>query len=214
MITFLTWASRDRGFLAELGEAAVVVEARHRRKSVGRQRRCVALRDQRIRIGRIADHQYAHVAARDRVERFALRREDLGVFEQQILALHAGAARPRADQHREIAVLERDAGIVRRGDLVEGGERAVVQFHHHALHGRRRRRYFQQIQVDRLISAEHLAGCDAKRERIPDVAGSACDGDGDWFFHDELPTAQKTKNVSPCALFQATQRRCLYVPVM
>ena len=38
-----------------------------------------------------------------------------------------------------------------------------------------------------MVGAEHLAGRDAKRERVADIAGGARDGNSDWLFHDELP---------------------------
>ena len=76
--------------------------------------------------------------------------------------------------------------LVRRRDFVERREGAVIEFHHDALHSGRGGRYFQQIQVDGLVGAQHLTGRDAKCERIPDIACSARDGDGDWLFHDEL----------------------------
>ena len=155
--------------LAELRERAVVIETRHRREAIGRERRRVALGDQRIGVRRVADHEHTHVTARGRIERFALRGEDLGILEQQILALHARAARPRADQHGNLAVLEGDSRIVGRGHFVEREERAIVQLHHHALHRAERRRNLEQIQIDGLVGTEHLPGGDAKGERIPDV---------------------------------------------
>jgi hypothetical protein len=110
--------------------------------------------------------------------------------EKQILALHAGSAGPRADQHAEIAILERDHGVAAGAHFIEGWEGAVIQLHHDALHRRRRRRYFQQIQIDRLIGAQHLTRRDAKGERVTDISGRAGDGDGDWFLHDKLPGAK------------------------
>ena len=47
-----------------------------------------------------------HVAIRRLVERLALRGEDLRIGGQQVLALHARAARPGADQQRDVGVLE------------------------------------------------------------------------------------------------------------
>ena len=52
--------------------------------------------------------------SRDCVERLALRGEDLRVGEQQVLALHARAARARADQQRDLAVAEGDLRIIAR----------------------------------------------------------------------------------------------------
>ena len=80
--------------------------------------------------------------------------------------------------------LKAAAASLRRRHFVQRREGAVVQLHHHALYRRARRRDLQQIQVDRLIGAEHLTGCDAKRERIADISGRARDGDSDWLFHD------------------------------
>ena len=70
------------GFLGELRQAAVVIQSGHRRESVARQRWRIALRDERIGIGRIADDQHAHIAARDRIQRLALRGKNFGVFQQ------------------------------------------------------------------------------------------------------------------------------------
>ena len=118
----------------------------------------------------IADHEHAHVAIGDGVERLALRREDLRVGEQQVLALHARSARTRADQQRDVAILEGDLGIVGRDDPVQRRERAVVEFHDHALQRAEGRRDLEQVQIDRLIGAEHLAGGDAEGECIADLA--------------------------------------------
>jgi hypothetical protein len=174
---------RCSGFLTELGESPVVIEARHRGEPIRRKRRRVTLSDQRIGVRGIADHQDAHVATRDRIQRLALGRENLGVLEQQILALHAGAARPCAHQHRDVAILEGYPGVVRRRDLVEREKRAVVQLHHHALDRSLRGGNLQQIQIDGLVEAQHLAGGDAKCECISDLAGGARDRDGNWFLH-------------------------------
>ena len=86
------------GLVRELREGAVVIEARHGGEVARLQVLRVGARDQRVGVGRVADHQHFHLAVRDLVERLALRREDLRVRQQQILALHARAARPRADQ--------------------------------------------------------------------------------------------------------------------
>ncbi len=116
----------------------------------------IALCNQRIGVCRIADHQHAHIAAGDGVERLSLRRKNLGVFQQQIFALHARAARAGTHQHAEITVFECDGGIAGRGHLVESGKRTVVQLHHDALDRRRGRRNFQQVQIDWLVGPQHL----------------------------------------------------------
>jgi hypothetical protein len=73
----------------------------------------------------------------------------------------------------------------RSDDLVERGERAVVELHHHALQRRQRRRDLEQMQIDRLIGAEHLAGSDTEGEGVTDLAGSAGDRDVDGTLHGE-----------------------------
>ena len=175
------------GLLRELRQRAVVVEAHHRREIARIQARRVLHRDQRVGVGRVAHDQHTHVAVGDRIERLALRREDLRVGEQQVLALHAGAARPRADEQRDVAVLEGDLGVVRRDDLVERRERAVVELHHHALQGAQRRRDFEQVQVDGLVGTEHLARGHAEGEGVADLACGAGDRDVDGGLHGVSP---------------------------
>ena len=97
------------GFLGELRNRAVVIEARHRGEIARVQVLRVGARDHGVGVGRIADHQHADIAVRHLVHRLALRGEDLRVGHEQVLALHAGTARPRADQQRGVAVLERHA---------------------------------------------------------------------------------------------------------
>jgi hypothetical protein len=126
-------------------------------------------------------------AARGLVQRAALRREDLGIREQQVLAFHAGAARARADQQSVVAVLERGVGVVACDDAVERRERAIGQFHDDAAERGQRRRDLEQVEVHGLVAAEHLAGGDAEGERVADVARGAGDGDGDGFFHSAIP---------------------------
>ena len=47
-------------------------------------------------------------SAADRADRRALRAEDARVRREQVGALHAGTARPRADEQRDAAAVERD----------------------------------------------------------------------------------------------------------
>src|SRR6185295_16825835 len=90
-------------------------------------------------------------------------------------------ARPRADQHRVVAVLEGGLWVVGCDDAVERREGAVGEFHHDTGERGQRGRDLEQLQVDRAVGAEHLPGCDAESERVADVAGGAGDGDGGGF---------------------------------
>ena len=117
------------------------------------------------------------------VHRLALRGEDRAVGFEQILALHARAARPRADQHGDLGILERDFRIIGDDDLLQQRERAILQLHHHAPQCRQRGRDFQQLQDDRLVAAEHVAIGDAEQQGVADLAGGAGDGDANGGFH-------------------------------
>ena len=121
--------------------------------------------------------------SRDLVESLALRRENLRVGEQQILALHAGAARAGADEHGDVAVPEGNFGIVGGDDLVQRREGAVVELHHDALQAGQSRRDFEQMQVHGLIRTQHLAGGDAEGEGITDLTGGAGDRDVQGGLH-------------------------------
>ena len=121
----------------------------------------------------------------DLVQRRALRGEDLGVLQQQVLALHARAARTRTDQHRDVGILERDFGIVGADHAGQQRERAVLQLHHHALERGLGlvHRQLEHLQDDRLVLAEHFAGGDAEQQGVTDLAGGAGDGDTNGGFH-------------------------------
>src|SRR5690606_3385604 len=85
-------------FVGQLCHATVVVEAGHGGELARVDVRRVALGDQGVGVGRVADYQNLDVAAGDVVDRLALYREDGGVGFQQVLALHARATRTGTDQ--------------------------------------------------------------------------------------------------------------------
>ena len=122
----LTWVPV---FAGELRLGAVVIEPRHRREIARVEALGVFAGDQCVGVRRIADDENLDAPVRDGVERLALRGEDLRVREQQVLAFHAGAAWPRADQQAVVDVLERDVGLVGDDYAVQRLERAVVELH-------------------------------------------------------------------------------------
>jgi hypothetical protein len=105
-------------------------------KLPGRQVRGRIHRDVGVGIGRVADHEHAHVARGDLVQGLALLDEDLGVVHQQVLALHAGSARLGADQQGVVGILEGDIRIAGADHAGQQREGAVVELHHHALAAR------------------------------------------------------------------------------
>jgi hypothetical protein len=181
------------GFLRELRDGAVVVEAGHRGEIARVQVLRVGARDERVGVRRIADDEDLHVAVGYLVQCFALRGEDLRVRDEQVLAFHAGAAGAGAYQQTHVQVTEGDFGVVGGDDFVQGGERAIVQLHHYALQGRECRSDFEEIQVYGLVGAEHLAGGYAEGQGVADLAGGAgdCDVHGGLHWH-RLQGAGKT----------------------
>ena len=124
---------RDTGFARQLAERAVVVETQHGGEVLCRQIRRRLHRDVGIGIGRVADHQNFDVTRGNGIQGLALHGEDLGVFQQQILAFHARSARTGADQQSDVDVFECDHRIIGTDHAGQQRERAVFQFHHHAL---------------------------------------------------------------------------------
>ena len=61
----------------------------------------------------------------------------------------------------------------------EQGKGAILEFHHDALERLLRFlvRNLEQLQIDRLVLAEHLSRRDAKQQRVADLPGGARDGD-------------------------------------
>ncbi|MNT08684.1 hypothetical protein D3C72_1434330 [compost metagenome] len=178
--------------LAELGrqlaQRAVVVQAQHGGEVARVQVRRRLHRDVGVGVGRVADHQHLHVTLGDLVQCSALGGEDLRVFQQQILALHARAARTRADQQGDVGVLEGHFGVIGTDHAGQQRERAVFQFHHHALQGGLGLvdRQLQQLQDDRLVLAQHFAGGDAEQQGVADLAGGAGHGNTNRCFHGDF----------------------------
>ncbi len=117
----------------------------------------IAAGDQRIGVGRVADDENTNIPTGMVTDRSALYGKNSGVCLQQILAFHTRAARSCAHQQRIVAVLEGDIRVVGGDDTGECRERAVVEFHDHALQGGQRGRNFEQLQNDRLVTAQQLA---------------------------------------------------------
>src|SRR5574343_490642 len=103
----------------------------------------------------------------------ALNGEDGAVGGQQVGTFHALGARTGADQQADVGVLEGDVRIIGGNHAGEQREGAVVEFHHHALHGLLGLRQVEQLKDDRLVFAEHFAGGDAEQQAITDLAGGA-----------------------------------------
>jgi hypothetical protein len=116
--------------------------------------------------------------------RLALGGEDLRIGQQQILAFHARAARARTDQQRHMAVAECDPGVIAGNDFIQRRERAIAQFHDHPVQGRQRRGDFQQVQIDALVGAQHVAGGNSKGQGIADLAGGARNRDIQRWLHE------------------------------
>ena len=138
---------------------------------------CVAHRDQRVGVGRVAGHADADVVGGDLVERLALGGEDRAVGLEQVAALHARAARTGADQQGEVHAVEDLVGV--RADLDAGQqrERAVVELHHDTLERLQRRLDLEQTQLDRAVRAEQRAARQAEQQAVADLAGGTGDRD-------------------------------------
>ena len=160
----LDGGDRDRQLGGELRDRAVVVQPGHRgepaRGHVGR----VLLGDQRVGVGRVADHEHLDVAGGVLVDGLALRAEDPAVGLQQVTALHARGTRPRADQQGDVGAVEGGLQVVGDVDAGQQREGAVIEFHRGALGRLQGRGDLQQPQSDRHVRPEKLSGSDAEQQ--------------------------------------------------
>ena len=118
------------------------------------------------------------------VERLALDGEDGAVGLQQVLALHALAARTGTHQQGIVGVLEGNVWIVGDDDAGQQREGTVFQLHDHALDGCHGGSDVQQLQDDGLVLAQHVPVGDAEQQGVGDLAGGAGDGNTFRSFHD------------------------------
>ena len=135
----------------------------------------VVHRDEGVGVGRVADHEDLDVVGRAARERRALRGEDRAVGLEQVAALHALRAGPRADQQGDVRAVERLVGIVGLDHAGQQREGAVVELHRHALERAERGRDLQQLQDHGLVGPEQLAAGDAEQEAVTDLAGGTGD---------------------------------------
>ena len=176
----------DTSLLGQLRDGAVVIQARHRRKALGGHIGRIALGDQAVGVGRVADHEDAHICCRIGVDRLALHRKDRSIGTQQILTLHPLTARACTNQQGPVDIFESGIGIITEHHAGQQGESTVIQFHRHPIKGRQRWCDFQHVQDHWLIGAKKIAVGNPKDEGITNVAGRTCYGDTNGCFHHNL----------------------------
>ncbi len=132
-----------------------------------------------VGIGRIADHGHPAIVGGNPIDNLALLDENPAVVFKQLGALHSRPARLGTDEQAPIGILEADVGVAGEGHTGQKRERTVVQLHRDAferLHGLLDGD-FDELQVNGLVRAEHLAGGDAEDQGITDLASGTGDGD-------------------------------------
>src|SRR4028118_1910154 len=95
----LAVSDASRELLGEHRDRAVLVEPRHCGEALARHVGRVAHRDQRVRVSRVADHQYLYVVVGVGVDRLALWFKDRAVRLEQVGSLHPLLTGLGADQH-------------------------------------------------------------------------------------------------------------------
>ena len=171
----LDGVQRLADLLGDLGHGAVVVQTHHGGEVAHGDFGGGLHGDECVGVGGVADNDDADIAGSDFIDGRTLNLEDLGVYGQKILALHAGSTGTRTDEEGVIRVLEGDLDVAGADHVGQKGERAVFQFHHAAgqsllglLHGK-----LEHLKDDGLIRAQHCAAGDAIKQGISDLSGSA-----------------------------------------
>ena len=134
-----------------------------------------------VRVAGVANHEHLDIAVSRFVKRSALFLEDRAVREEQVRAVHTGAARHRADQEGGIGTVKGSARVARRHHLREQREGAVEELHADTLQGGLALFViaFEQLQLNRRIGSEHGTACEAEEQSVADVAGGTRNGDAD-----------------------------------
>jgi len=174
-------ADRLLGLLGKLSDSAVRVKTHHGAEALRIKIRGVVIGDVGVRVAGVADHEHLDVPVSRFVKRAALFLEDRAVREQQVRAVHAGAARHRADQEGGIGAVKGNARVARRHNLREQREGAVEELHADALQGSLALFViaFEQLQLNRRIGSEHGTAREAEEQSVTDVAGGTRNGDAD-----------------------------------
>jgi hypothetical protein len=107
----------------------------------------------------------------------ALAGEDAAVDAEEILALHALLAGDRADEQRPVRVAEGGVGVSGAGDAVEERKGTVLELHADSVERRQGGLELEQLERDRRLRSEGLAGRDPEEKRVADLAGGPGHGD-------------------------------------
>ena len=125
---------------------------------------------------RVADNQHLHVRVGVLADRSTLNGKDLGILGEQVLALHARAARTGAHQQGDVCVLEGDVRIV-GGDhsceqrKAQSSSSIITPLTAFCACGRS-----SNWRITGWSLAEHFAAGNAEQQTVADLAGSAGDG--------------------------------------
>ena len=128
----------------------------------------------------------------------------LPLIVEQVGALHPRLAGHRSDEKRVVRIPERGVRVVGLHDALEERERAVLELHGDAAERVERRGDLEQLEDDRLIRAEHLAGRDAEQQAVADLSRGSGDGDAYGCRHAPHPT----EGVRGCRA-RSRRARCL-----
>ena len=194
---------RHLGLRCRLSHQAVLIKTQHGGEVFWLEIRSALHGDPGIGVAGVADHEHLAVARGGFVERTALSDKNLSIGIKQISALHPFGARAGADKQRDIGVAEggrRFGGIFQSGKQRKG---AVIKLHHDALHLLLAFRgcAVKQLQNNGLVGPEHVAGGDAEKERIADVAGWSGNGNADGFLHGQIFFSKLNGRQGPGLLF-------------
>mmetsp|Transcript_28756 Transcript_28756/g.63305 ORF Transcript_28756/g.63305 Transcript_28756/m.63305 type:complete len:277 (-) Transcript_28756:71-901(-) len=125
--------------------------------------------DQCVGIARVSHNNY--FAGRfGVVECLALYNKNFGVLLQQVVALHAWAARFAAHEQCIVQVLERQGGVVEHRDSAHQIECTVYQLHFDCLSFALEWRQVQQVQHYGLICPEGLPRSYLENKRVSNIA--------------------------------------------
>ena len=165
-------ADGNSRLLSQLAVSAVLVEASHRVPTIARNLRCVHHGDEAVRVAGVADDDNLHVFRGGVLNRLTGLGEDRAVDADQVRTFHAVLTWHAADADDDVAITEAIFHVIAIGfhNTRQRRERAVIQFHLHAVQGGKNWRNFDKVQDHRLIRPKHFTGGNTENQSVPNLA--------------------------------------------
>jgi hypothetical protein len=142
-------------FFTQLRECAVLIQAGQGGEILLGDGRSVVRSNESVSVGGVTDNEDLHILLCKLVEGLTLSLEDLGVFVQEIFALHAGASGLGTNEYSDISLTEGLLNLGCGNDTSDKGECTILELEDKTLKESFGSRKLKELKDHFLIGSKH-----------------------------------------------------------